>query len=261
MRPNVELIYVAGCPNVQAAREQLFTALTKLRLTPQWHEWDSAAPDAPRYIKQYGSPTVLVSGKDVLPLSPHSHGNSCRLYQDGGGFLVAPPAEVIMGALRVAHFDSGGHRSWFAMLPALGVAMLPKVACPACWPAYSGLLAAVGLGFLMETTILLPLTLVFLLTAVGTLVFRAQNRRGYGPFVVGVAAAAIVMVAKFHFEANFGMYAGIGLLVAASLWNSWPKRSASRACSACANTDAARTGTTTTTGEENHGRETQGGNI
>jgi mercuric ion transport protein len=39
-------------------------------------------------------------------------------------------------------------RRTVAILPGIGVSLMPKLICPLCWPAYAGLLSAVGLGFL-----------------------------------------------------------------------------------------------------------------
>ncbi len=102
--------------------------------------------------------------------------------------------------------------------------MLPKLACPACWPAYAGLLSSVGLGFLISTAYLLPLTAAFLFLAVAALVFRANKRRGYGPFVLGLVAGSAVLLGKFAWESKLTMYSALGLLVVASLWNAWPLR-------------------------------------
>jgi mercuric ion transport protein len=85
-------------------------------------------------------------------------------------------------------------------------------------------LGALGLGFLMDVTWLLPLTAMFLGFAVGALLFRARRRRGYGPFALGVIASAIVLIGKFSLQEDAAMYTGLGLLVIASLWNSWPRR-------------------------------------
>jgi hypothetical protein len=88
---------------------------------------------------------------------------------------------------------------------------------------------------LLDVRWLFPLTAVFLLIAVVALGFRARRRRGFGPFVVGLSASAIVLVGKFRFESDPAMYAGLGLLVAASIWNTWPRR-ATPACPACITT-------------------------
>ena len=108
-------------------------------------------------------------------------------------------------------------------LPGVGVSLLPKLMCPACWPAYSALLSSMGLGFLVSTAYRLPLTLLFLSVAVGSLRFRASSRRGYGPFWIGVAAATLILVGKFYLESTPVAYAGVGLLVVGSIWNTWPR--------------------------------------
>ncbi len=119
-------------------------------------------------------------------------------------------------------------------LPSVGFSMLPKLACPACWPAYAGLLSSVGLGFLMSTAYLLPLTAAFLFLAVAALVFRANKRRGYGPFVVGLVAGSAALLGKFAWESKLTMYSALGLLVVASLWNAWPLRDSEAAtCPEC----------------------------
>ena len=107
--------------------------------------------------------------------------------------------------------------------PGIGLSLLPKIACPACWPAYAGLLSSIGLGFLVPNrTYLLPLTVAFLLIAIGTLAFRARRRRGYWLFALGILAAGLILLGKFSLASNPVLYAGLGLLILASVWNSWP---------------------------------------
>ena len=96
----------------------------------------------------------------------------------------------------------------------------------------AGVLTSLGLGVLLDVRWLFHLTAVFLLLAVVALGLRAQRRRGFGPFFVGLCASAIVLGGKFGFESDVAMYAGLGLLVAASIWNTWP-RHATPACPAC----------------------------
>ena len=118
-------------------------------------------------------------------------------------------------------------RAWkpsLATIPGLGVSLLPKLACPLCWPAYAGLLSSLGLGFLTSARYLLPLTAAFLVVALAALAFRAKHRHGYGPFLVGLLAAVGVLLGKFQWESKPALYAGVGLLVVASLWNTWPYR-------------------------------------
>ncbi len=111
-----------------------------------------------------------------------------------------------------------------SLLPAVGAALLPKLTCPACWPAYAALLSTLGVGFIDYTPFLLPLTLVFLLITLGILAWRP--RRGYAPLALGLFASAIVLIGNFFFASDIATYAGVALLVAASTWNAWPRKSA-----------------------------------
>jgi hypothetical protein len=76
----------------------------------------------------------------------------------------------------------------------------------------------------METEYLLPLTMVALVLAVGTLAFRARSGRGYGPFAAGLVAAALLFAGKFVLDSHVAMYGGVAALIGASIWNSWPKK-------------------------------------
>lgn len=129
-------------------------------------------------------------------------------------------------------------------LPGVGVTMLPKLACPLCWPAYAGLLTSVGLGFLISAVYLLPITAAFLVLALGAMAFRANTRHGYGPFLVGLVAAGAVLLGKFVWESKSIMYGAVGLLVISSLWNAWPRRNMriqEATCSDCRKEEIQRT--------------------
>ncbi len=79
---------------------------------------------------------------------------------------------------------------------------------------------------MLQAAYLLPLTAVALLVAVAALGFRAAGRRGYGPFLVGLVAAILLIVGKFVWESVPLVYGAIALLIAASAWNAWPKKAA-----------------------------------
>jgi mercuric ion transport protein len=240
--PEVELVYDADCPNPALARAQLLRALVKAGLVARWREWLADDADAPPHVRGYGSPTVLVDGRDVAGAVPVEGMRSCRVYDGAAdGPRGAPSVELIVAALLRSQdaVQLGRARkrrapgSALAMLPALGMSLLPKVACPACWPAYAGFLSALGLGFLLNTTVLLPLTAAFLAIALSALAFRAQRRRGYRPLALGVLAAGVVLAGKFSFESDAAMYGGLAILVAASIWNTWPAGRKAESCPAC----------------------------
>lgn len=118
-------------------------------------------------------------------------------------------------------------------LPPIGIAVLPKLTCAACWPIYSGFLGSLGLGFVNYTPYLLPLTVFFLALSLASLAYRARSRWGYRPFFLGLSASAMVIVGKFVFDSDIALYSGAALLVGASFWNSWLKP-LSGSCPVCA---------------------------
>ena len=94
--------------------------------------------------------------------------------------------------------------------------------CPVCLSTYAALLSSLGLGFLTDTAWLLPLFVVGLTLVVVALGVKARSRKNYGPFALGLIAAAIVVVGKFFFGLDGdATYIGTVLLTAASLWNFW----------------------------------------
>ena len=105
-------------------------------------------------------------------------------------------------------------------IPAAALTALPL--CPACYPAYAGILSAVGLTALSDTTAQTALTVLFLSVAVGALLYRARSRRGYGPLALGVAASVVLGFSKFVMGSDPTTYAAAGMLVLAGLWNVWP---------------------------------------
>jgi len=124
-------------------------------------------------------------------------------------------------------------------VPGVGASLLPKLVCPMCWPAYAGVVSSLGLSFLISTKYLLPLTVAFLATTAAALGFRASQRNGYGPLGLGLVAGAVILIGKFYFDAAQATYAGVGLLIASSIWNSWPRPAVTTTvCSVCVPTGA-----------------------
>jgi hypothetical protein len=75
---------------------------------------------------------------------------------------------------------------------------------------------------MMNTRYLLSLTVICLIIALASLAFRARARRGYGPFLVGIAASAAMIGGKLWITDGYIAFVGIVLLIAASAWNAWP---------------------------------------
>ena len=96
-----------------------------------------------------------------------------------------------------------------------------------CVAAYAGALSSMGIGVSQYALLLFPLTVLFLVLSVVALAYRALKQDRYGPFFIGGFAALIIMFGKFLFESDAALYGGIVLLLAASIWNSLPRRAPS----------------------------------
>ena len=106
------------------------------------------------------------------------------------------------------------------ILPTAATAALPK--CPVC---LMGVLSAIGLGSVIKASWLLPLSLTFLIIAIGLLLHRSRKRHDFKPLLTGALAAGLILVGKFYFDSYVLTYLGVGILIATSIWSSWPKRS------------------------------------
>lgn len=97
----VELVYEKTCPNISAARTQLLRAFANTGITPRWQEWEVSTDDAPDYVHGYGSPTILVNGKDVTPATHDGDDMCCRIYAGNeDGHKGVPALADIVSALR-----------------------------------------------------------------------------------------------------------------------------------------------------------------
>lgn len=219
----VQFLSFPSCPNADAAREALRRALIESGLPPRFEEVDVSASGTRARLRAWGSPTILVDGRDVAGALPTGPG--CRLY-DGApeGMLGVPSDELIRAAL-----DDGQTRRprWLrslAVLPGAVVPLLPVAHCPACIGAYFALLSAVGLGFLATEQVLAPLIAVFLVFGVGTVAWSTRSHRRLGPLIVTLLGSAAVVGGRLIWNVPAVLYSGVALLIGASLWNLWLKR-------------------------------------
>lgn len=242
---SVELIYDDNCPFVPGAREHLKSALAQCGQEETWREWERGDPKSPDYADGYGSPTILIDGRDVGGESAGGGGKCCRMYSDRNGKISGiPSVEAIVSALSrvksagraLEKARPGGKRRWWGnmgVLPVIGTVFLPGISCPACWPAYAALLSSFGLGFVNYTRYLLPLTVLGLFLALASLWMPVRRGAGVGPLVLGSAAAVAIIAGRFVFYWQPATFAGVALLVAASIWNLKSQKSLGVACPKC----------------------------
>jgi len=233
--PTIEFIYDRDCPNVEGARVELRRALQTAALKTSWQEWNRADEHAPEYVRAYGSPTILVDGKDIAGMPP-GDASACRIYRnEQGNTRGIPDTQLILAALTNTKPVAHGRLQALAALPAVGGAVvLPKLTCAACWPAYTALLSALGIEFVDYTPYLLQITVAALTVALFGLGWRAKARGGFGPLALGIAASAVILIGKFVFDSDPAAYTGAAALIGATVWNLWPRRRA--ACGACCTT-------------------------
>jgi len=81
----VQLLVFEGCPLAAPARENLKKAIAMASCgIDNFEEIDILDPESPEELRSWGSPTILVNGKDI---TGHAKGDSvsCRLYDSPGG--------------------------------------------------------------------------------------------------------------------------------------------------------------------------------
>jgi len=99
MSASVELVYFEGCPHAPEARLRVGEALRRAGVAEVWEEWDTLDSATPARYQRFGSPTVLVAGRDVSGAGVAGNGMRCVV---GGGPSVEAIVEAIVEALRAA---------------------------------------------------------------------------------------------------------------------------------------------------------------
>jgi hypothetical protein len=113
------------------------------------------------------------------------------------------------------------------------VALLPK--CGLCAAAHASVLGAIGIGGAGRSAWTRGVAATAVLLAVGMMGWGAESRRGWAPFALGCAGAVLVLAGMIHAHpathaagppAHSTTWMGIVAMLAASLWNAWPRRAA-----------------------------------
>ncbi len=148
----IHLLHFQGCPNVDAARSALRDALAAEKLALPVEEIDIERADAPEWARGWGSPTILVDGRDVTG-QERANGSSCRLYAGG-----APDVATIRARLAPARDASPRPRR--LAVPMIG-AVTAAIAASACC-VIPAALALVGISSTGFATTLAPYRIHFL---------------------------------------------------------------------------------------------------
>ncbi|MBA2434035.1 MAG: MerC domain-containing protein [Verrucomicrobiota bacterium] len=111
---------------------------------------------------------------------------------------------------------------WKRNLDKIGIGgSLFAALCCLGFPALLSILGAIGLGFLVNDAVLLPLLIIFLLVTLVGLYLGVRHHGSWLAFIIGLISAIATFL--FIFVAFNKVLAGIGIagLVIASLVNVW----------------------------------------
>ncbi len=97
----IELLHIADCPNIDAARRLLKEALRELGLPEEISEIEVGNSAQAEALAFPGSPTIRVDGKDAETSLPGqgSCSLSCRIYEIDGTLYGVPSDEMIRKAI------------------------------------------------------------------------------------------------------------------------------------------------------------------
>ncbi|MGI8423927.1 MAG: MerC domain-containing protein [Chloroflexota bacterium] len=117
--------------------------------------------------------------------------------------------------------DQSDEAFWKRHLDKIGVGgSLFAALCCLGFPALLAILSAVGLGFLVNDAVLIPLLVLFLLVTMWGLYLGKRHHGSWMPLFIGMAGAALSFASIWF---GNGLLAGVGIagLIAASLLNVW----------------------------------------
>jgi len=101
-----------------------------------------------------------------------------------------------------------------------GLAALLGVTCPLCWGPAAIFLSSIGLGFIINIKVILPLLFLFLFIAWWGMYESYKNRHHeIAPFVVSIIAGLMIPLGRYFFGSLAMSNIGIGLFIGAALWN------------------------------------------
>jgi hypothetical protein len=96
---DIDLLYVADCPNRTIARARVQIALDRTQLAAVVRELEVQSGEEAARLGMRGSPTILIDGNDPFADGADPATLSCRLYRGDPSFGGAPTVEQLVEAL------------------------------------------------------------------------------------------------------------------------------------------------------------------
>jgi len=216
----VKFIYFEGCPNADKTR----TALKTIGIDFD----DVNQGDLPEssIFRNYSSPTIL-QGNNVI--------FGCETGQGRGGCsLEVPSIDELKNKLGTA-VSSNKKNGFLSGIGSFGAALTVGL-CPVCIPAIGAFLASIGLGFIVQESVLRPVLFIFLAAAISGLLWSyLKEHRNVWPLIGGILMGITLYVGRYVYLGSVInqvlMYGGIAGIIAVCIWNLKLRKSAS--CPAC----------------------------
>jgi len=101
VRPLVEILFFAGCPNHAGAIELVERVSNRLGVDPEMRVLEVSDQEAAQRLRFLGSPTIRVGGRDVDPHGEErsDYALSCRVFRTGAGISGQPDERWVREAL------------------------------------------------------------------------------------------------------------------------------------------------------------------
>ena len=229
----VDIVFDRYSNQLQVIRGRLLRAFLELGIEPHWHEWDLRQEDLPETIARQSSLAVLVDGVDVLGTGGSAFEHLYRYvgFFDGGAENL--PSTLKITQVMRSRLDEPDNHSQQRLNPWLSTTVLPVVVavyffgttCTVCGlmgarhasvATMSGITHAVGF--------MLPVVLCCLFFAISGFVYRAKERQGYAPMVMGGFAFLVMLYSRLMLGDELMFWSGTSGLLLAALWNTQLKR-------------------------------------
>ncbi len=142
---------------------------------------------------------------------------------EGGCSLEIPTTQEIQAKIVEAGVRETKKAKLLAPTGSLG-SIITVILCPVCKPAIAALLGSVGLGFVVNESILQSVLVIFLALTIGGLLWSfLKVHRNIWPVILGATMSLALYLGRYvyfgYMENNVLTYGSIAGLVAVSIWN------------------------------------------
>ncbi|MDB5283534.1 MAG: hypothetical protein JWO06_2609 [Bacteroidota bacterium] len=213
MQVTFELVRPNDDDELRRLRNCLYSFIEAKDLVPHWKEWERSNDTAPSYVQKAMGGGVCLSGHYVKA-NDFSEAGMTLLSND----MEALHKELASGTKRKRKI---AFSSVVPVLNAILFAFFPK--CAVCWMVYASFFSSMGIQLVQYHWWFKPLLAITLFLNLGFLLYRAKQRNGYAPFILGVAGCLQLLLFAYFWSSHFLLIAGFLLLLVASIYNSLPK--------------------------------------